>query len=284
MLHNPAGWLRRAKQLGVAVPALNFHNLEVLQGILLAASDERSPVILQTSPGSAKYMGIGYAAACARTGAQELGVAAALQIDHCLQFDMLVKCLRAGYTALMVETGHLGYDENVAFMRRVVEMAHAADVCVEGELGRIGGTEDDMTHEQQALTVPQEAARYVADTGVDYLAVAIGTAHGVYKGEPHVDLARLSDIAALIDLPLVLHGASGVPDETVRRAIGLGIAKVNVATDLKIPLAQAIKDVFAKDAGEDDPRVYMGAGREAVRAAARQKIRLCGATNLVDRL
>ncbi len=286
MLHNPISWLKRAQELGVAVPALNIHNLEVLQGALLAAADERSPVIIQTSPGSLKYMGLPYVVAAVKAGAESLGVPVALQMDHCVEFETIIQCIRAGYTSVMVETGHLSYKDNVALMRKVVEIAHSVGVMVEGELGRIGGTEDHLTvNERDAtFTVPEEARDYVDRTGIDILAVAIGTAHGVYKGEPKLDFDRLQAIRERVALPLVLHGASGVPEASIKKSLTLGISKINIATDLKTPLAAAIKEVFAFEPDEEDPRVYMGAGREAVRKMAREKIQLFGAAGLLDRL
>ena len=186
----------------------------------------------------------------------------------------------------MIDTAHLPYDENVAMVRKVVEMAHANGIAVEGELGRIGGTEDDLsTDEREAtFTVPSEALDFVSRTGLDMLAIAIGTAHGEYKGEPKLDFERLTAIRNVVDVPLILHGASGVPDWQIKESLSRGIAKINIATELKIPMAKAIQDTFAAKPTENDPRKYMGNAKKAVTEVVRQKIRLCGGTNLANYL
>jgi ketose-bisphosphate aldolase len=172
---------------------------------------------------------------------------------------------------------HLEYKENVELVKSVVKMTHAVGVQVEGEIGKIGGVEDDMfvNETDASFTIPSEAVMFANETGVDSLAVAIGTAHGMYKGEPKLDFNRIAEIEALVDIPLVLHGASGVPDDSVRKAIELGMAKINIATELKNPMAEAIRKVL-NNLEENDPRNYMGAGREAVKAVVKEKIRLCG--------
>ena len=174
----------------------------------------------------------------------------------------------------------------MALVKKVVEVAKAAGVAVEAELGQIGGTEDQLTvsEREATFTVPEEARDFVAATGIDTLAIAIGTAHGEYKGEPKLDFERLTAIKHLVNVPLVLHGASGVPDESVREAIRRGICKINIATELKIPMARAIQDCFAANPRENDPRHYMGAAKEAVKMVVHDKIRLCGAKGLAERL
>jgi len=202
----------------------------------------------------------------------------ALHLDHATSYQQVVECIRAGYTSVMIDGSKLPYDENVALTRKVVELAHYAGVSVEAELGKVGGTEDDLTVDEReaTFTVPEEAVKFIEDTGVDYLAIAIGTAHGVYKWEPKLDLERLKKIRSMVSVPLVLHGASGVPDDGLRDAIACGINKINLATDLKIPMARAIRDIFMVDPDEDDPRKYLGAAREAVEAVVRDKIRVIG--------
>jgi ketose-bisphosphate aldolase len=199
---------------------------------------------------------------------------------------MIVQCIQNGYSSVMIDGSKLPYDENIALVRKVVELGKSAGVAVEAELGKIGGTEDDMfVNEREAsFTVPEEAKGFVDATGIDFLAIAIGTAHGVYKGEPKLDFERLSDIRKLLDLPLVLHGASGVPDDSVKEAVRRGICKVNIATELKIPMAEAIQECFRNNPKENDPRNYMGAAKKAVKEAARYKIRLCGCSGLIDKL
>ncbi|NLP31320.1 MAG: ketose-bisphosphate aldolase, partial [Clostridiales bacterium] len=260
-LVNPLFFLQQARDKGVAIAAFNVHNLETIQAVVEGAVEERSPVIIQTTPGTLKHAGIPYVAACVKEAARLHDIPIALHVDHCPSFQTIVQCIQHGYTSVMIDGSMLPYDENVALVRKVVETAHYAGVAVEGELGRIGGTEDDMTvdEEDAFFTVPSEARTFVEDTGIDFLAVAIGTAHGIYKGEPKLQYERLSDIRKIVDLPLVLHGASGIQETSIKEAIRRGISKINIATELKIPMADAIQQCFKENPGENDPRNYMGA-------------------------
>ncbi len=259
-----------------AIPAFNIHNLETIQAVVEGAYELQSPVIIQTTPGTLKHAGIEYVAAIVKEAALKYDIPIALHMDHCPSYDTIVKCLRVGYTSVMIDGAHHEYEGNVSLVRSVVKMAHAVNVQVEGEIGKIGGVEDDMfvNEADASFTVPEEARKFVEDTGIDTLAVAIGTAHGMYKGEPKLDFERIKEIQKLVDVPLVLHGASGVPDESVKKAISLGMAKINIATELKNPMAAAIKEVL-KNPEENDPRNYMGAAREAVKNVVKEKIRLC---------
>ena len=287
-LVNPIGFVRAATKLGVAVPAMNIHTLESLQAIVLAANELRSPMIIQVSPGALAHFGLKTAVAIARAQARDSDVPLALHMDHCQSFEVLCQCLREGFTSLMVDSSKMDYAANVLVTRRVADMARCVDVCVEGELGRIGGVEDDLTLDarEASMTVPDEAARYVSQTGIDMLAVAIGTAHGVYRGEPELDMPRLSAIREAVEdnVPLVLHGASGVTPSQLTDAISRGIAKVNIATDLRIPLTEGIERSITDNPGECDPRRYMGEGRQLVKLMAMDKIRGFGAVGLADRL
>ncbi|MGI5851382.1 MAG: class II fructose-1,6-bisphosphate aldolase [Caldicoprobacterales bacterium] len=277
-LVNPMKMIEDAQREGYAIAAFNVYNLETIQAVVEAAWEESSPVIIQTTPGSLEHAGIPYVAACVKTAAELYDIPVCLHLDHCESFDIIMHCIRAGYTSVMIDGSKLPYDENVTIVKKVVDIARRVDVAVEGEIGRIGGTEDDMTTDERdaALTVPEEAWDFARATGVDTLAVAIGTAHGLYKGEPKLDFERLSAINDRLGIPLVLHGGSGVPDGAVRESIRRGICKVNIATELKVPMANAIQGVFAANPRENDPRKYMGAAKEAVKEAARTKIRLCG--------
>ena len=285
-LVNPMGFIHKARERGCAIASFNVHNLETIQAVAEGAALENCPVIIQTTPGTLKHAGIGYVAAIVKEAARLYDIPMALHVDHCTSFETIVQCMCAGYTSLMIDTAHLPYDENVAMVRKVVEMAHANGIAVEGELGRIGGTEDDLsTDEREATcTVPSEALDFVSRTGLDMLAIAIGTAHGEYKGEPKLDFERLTAIRNVVDVPLILHGASGVPDWQIKESLSRGIAKINIATELKIPMAKAIQDTFAAKPTENDPRKYMGNAKKAVTEVVRQKIRLCGGTNLADYL
>lgn len=285
-LVNPMGFIQKAQERGVAIASFNVHNLETIQAVAEGAALENCPVIIQTTPGTLKHAGIGYVAAIVKQAAREYDVPIALHVDHCTSFETIIQCIRGGYTSVMIDTAHLPYEENVAMVRKVVEIAHAAGVAVEGELGRIGGTEDllQVDAREAAFTVPSEAKDFVERTGIDMLAIAIGTAHGEYRGEPKLDFDRLSAIRKVVDIPLILHGASGVPDQQIRESLHRGISKINIATELKIPMAAAIQDTFSRNPKENDPRKYMGNAKNAVTEVVRQKIRLCGGTNLADYL
>jgi tagatose bisphosphate family class II aldolase len=283
-LVNPLKFISKAREKGAAIAAFNVHNLETIQAVAEAAFEERAPVMIQTTPGTLKHAGIPYVAACVKVASELYDIPIALHVDHCPSYKTIVQCIRSGYTSVMIDGAALPYEENVALVKKVVELAHSCGVAVEGEIGRIGGTEDDLTLDEReaAFTVPVEAKAFAAATGIDTLAIAIGTAHGVYKGEPRLDFDRLDAISKTVGLPLVLHGASGVPDDSIERAIKGGICKINIATELKIPMADAIQEVFRKKPDENDPRNYMGAAKQAVKEVARRKIRLCGASGLAD--
>jgi len=285
-LVNPLYFLDKAREKGIAIAAFNVHNLETIQAVVEGAAEEKSPVIIQTTPGTLKHAGIPYVAACVKEAGRLYDIPIALHVDHCPSYQTIVQCIQHGYTSIMIDGSMLPYDENVALVKKVVETAHYAGVAVEGELGRIGGTEDDMVVEDENafFTVPSEAKAFVEDTGIDFLAVAIGTAHGIYKGEPKLQFERLSEIRKTVDVPLVLHGASGVSEASIKEAIRRGITKINIATELKIPMAEAIKRSFADNPRENDPRNYMGAAKKAVKKAVREKIQMCGSSGFADEL
>ncbi|EMT39411.1 fructose-1,6-bisphosphate aldolase, class II, various bacterial and amitochondriate protist [Thermoanaerobacter thermohydrosulfuricus WC1] len=277
-LVNTKKMLEDAKKNKYAVGAFNVHNLETLKAVAKAAYEMRSPLILQTTPGTIKHAGEDYIAAMAKVASEKYDIPIALHLDHGNSFDLVVKCIRAGYTSVMIDGSELSYEQNVELTKKVVEVAHAAGVTVEAELGSIVGVEDDMyvKEDKSAFTDPKMAADFVEKTGVDSLAIAIGTAHGMYKGEVKLDFERLKEIASLVDIPLVLHGASGVPDELVKKAIALGICKLNIATELKIPFANAIKEVFKNNPDESDPRKFLAPGEKAIEEVVKEKIKLFG--------
>jgi tagatose bisphosphate family class II aldolase len=285
-LVNPMNFIKKAQQKKVAIAAFNVHNMETIQAVIEGAAEERSPVIIQTTPGTLKHAGIPDVAAMVKAEAELYNIPIALHVDHCTSFETIIRCIRYGYTSVMIDGAHLPYEENVALVRKIVEIAHFADIAVEAELGKIGGTEDDLTLDEReaTFTVPKEAETFVKATGIDTLAIAIGTAHGMYKGEPKLDFERLSSIRELLDLPLVLHGASGVPNDSIKEAVRRGICKINIATELKLPMALAIQECFRKNPGESDPRKYMGAAKQAVKRVVKDKIRLCGTSGLADEL
>lgn len=269
---------RAAAEGGYAVGAFNLNNMEILQAVIAAAEEERSPVILQASQGGLKYAGIDYIAAMARVAAENASVPVALNLDHGTSFEQAMVCIRKGFSAVMIDGSQLPFEENASLVKRVVDVAHSVGVSVEAELGKIGGTEDDIVvaDEDAAMTNPDEAAEFVRRAQPDLLAVAIGTAHGVYKGEPRIDFKRLEEIKKRVDIPLVLHGASGVPDEAIRRACQLGISKINIDTELRVAFTQAVRNVLEAAPAEIDPRKILGPAREAMQKVVREKMRLFG--------
>lgn len=265
---------------GYAVGQFNINNLEFTQAIVEVANEEGAPVILGASEGAIKYMGIEYTAAIARAAAEMSKVPVILHLDHGGSFDMVMKCLRHGWTSIMIDGSHHPYAQNLALTKKVVEACHALGVHVEGELGRIGGVEDDLTVDarEAALVQPQEARDFVRDAGIDALAPAIGSAHGHYQGKPELAFGRLREVRDVTGVPLVLHGGTGIPDEDIRQAISLGVSKINVNTENQSAFTDAIRAVFEKDKKVYDPRKFLGPAREAIKDAVRAKIRLFGST------
>lgn len=272
--------LKKAEEGGYAVGAFNCNNMEIVQAIIAAAEAEKSPVIMQASQGAIKYAGIDYITGMARVAAENASVPVALHLDHGTSFEQVMMCIRKGFSSVMIDGSKLPFEENVELTKRVVAVARAVGVSVEAELGKIGGTEDDIhVDDKDALfTNPSEAKEFVERTGVDALAVAIGTAHGQYKGVPELDFPRLEKIRSLVNIPIVLHGSSGVPDDAIEKAIKLGVRKVNIDTNIREAFVQACRDVLNKDAREIDPRKVLGPAREAATAIIREKIRLFGSS------
>lgn len=282
-LVSPTSLLIEARKQGYAVVAFNIHTLEMLQAVAAAAQECRAPVILQTTVGTVKHLGAEYIAAMAKVAAASVDVPVALHLDHCQDFELIVQCMRAGYTSVMIDQSMHPFERNVDMTRKVVEVARALNVNVEAELGKVGGVEDDIRVEDHAATLadPEECGRFVELTGVPTLAPAIGTAHGIYKGEPNIAFDRIEAIAKRVDVPLVLHGGSGIPAAQVKRCVSLGMAKMNVATELKNAFSLSIQQSFAADPTALDPRSYMTTAKEAVKRLAMEKITLCGSAGRI---
>lgn len=270
--------LQQARKEGYGICAFNVHTLEMLQGVVEAAEETKSPLILQTTVGTVKHLGPDYVAAAAKVAADRSSIPIALHLDHCTEMDVIVQCIRAGYTSVMIDASMHPFAENVRQTKEVVRMAKAIGINVEAELGKVGGVEDDIVvSEDDALMAdPDECALFLEETGVTTLAPAIGTAHGIYKGDPNIDFKRIEIIASKVDVPLVLHGGSGIPEEQVKRCVSLGMAKMNVATEIRIVFSDAIKAVFAENPNENDPRKYMIPAKQALKKAAIEKMRLSG--------
>lgn len=269
--------IQRAKAGGYAVPALNAENLEMVQAIVEAAEELKSPVMIQTTPSTVKYLTLDEAYAMVHTAAEKASVPVCLHLDHCESFDGVMSAIKSGYSSVMIDGSKLPYEENISVSRKCVEAAHAMGIPVEAELGTVGGKEDGHSADI-AYTDPDMAEDFAARCGIDMFAVAIGTAHGFYKGEPRLDFDLLERIKARLDMPLVLHGGSGIPDSMIRRTIELGICKVNFATELRAAATAAVREAL-KDESIIDPKKYLGRARDAVRELSMQKIKLCGSDN-----
>ncbi|SHJ16645.1 tagatose-bisphosphate aldolase catalytic subunit [Clostridium cavendishii DSM 21758] len=273
--------LLKAQKEGYAVPAFNIHNLETFQVVVETAAEMKSPVIIAGTPSTIEYAGGDYIVNMAQVAARKYDIPIAIHLDHFEKVDEIKHYIDEGFRSSMIDASHEGYEENIEIVKEVVAYAHKYDATVEAELGRLGGQEDDLVvDEKDAMyTNPKQAKDFVEKTGIDSLAIAIGTAHGLYKGEAKLDFDRLAEIRKEVSVPLVLHGASDVPDELVKKAISLGICKVNVATDLKIPFSDAVKKYFNENPKANDPRKYMTPGKKAMKEIVKHKILVCGSND-----
>ena len=290
---------RKAYEGGYAVGAFNVNNMEIVQGITEAAAEVKAPVILQVSRGARAYANHTYLVKLVEAAEQETGLPIALHLDHGDSFELCKSCIDGGFTSVMIDGSSKSFEDNIALTRQVVEYAHAHGVVVEAELGKLAGVEDNIKVDARSATFtdPDEAAEFVERTGVDSLAIAIGTSHGAYKfkGEPYLDFERLKTIHKLIpDTPLVLHGAStvlkefvdkcnqyggnipgaqGVPEAMITEAAKYGICKVNIDTDLRLAMTAEVRKFIAENPAEFDPRKYLGPGRDAIQAMVQHKIK-----------
>lgn len=264
----------RHREAGKALLAANFYNTETLQAVLRAAAAVKCEVILQTSPSTLEYLGIPVAAAMARATADLLGVRAWLHLDHATDPGMIRQCLEAGYDSVMIDASEKALAENERITRQIVEEAHRHGAAVEAELGYIPklGQKEVTT---EGFTDPDQAAAFVAATGVDLLAVAIGTAHGFYRGEPKLDFERLSAIRRRVEVPLVLHGGSQLLPEVWREAIRRGVCKINFATDIKDTFMRSLKATLTAS-NEIDLRKVFPKATQAATALVAEKLRICG--------
>lgn len=281
MLISTKEMLLKAQREGYAVPAFNIHNLETVRAVVEVAEELRSPLIIAGTPGTFKFSGCEYMEAIIETASDIASVPIAMHLDHHEDIEDIKHLIRLGCKSVMIDGSHKPLEENISITKEVVEYAHKYDCTVEAELGILGGQEDnlDVSLKDAKYTKPNQASEFVERTGVDSLAIAIGTAHGLYKEEPKLRFDILEKVKELVDVPLVLHGASGVPSEQVKKAISLGICKVNIATELKIPFADAVKKHFNNNPEVNDPRKYLTPGVEAMKEVVREKIMMCGSNN-----
>jgi len=291
-----------ARKEGYAVPALNVQNLESLTAVAEAAVEENSPVILAITPSVIKYAGMPYISGLARTAAQLSSVPISIHLDHGEDYETITKCVESGFSSVMIDGSFLKYEENIAITKKVVAVAHPKGVSVEAELGKLAGIEERSVEEKEAiLTDPDTAKDFVEKTGVDTLAVAIGTSHGAYKfkSESKLDIERLRIISQKVSIPLVLHGASsvpqwliekatkfgatlgnakGIPETEIKKAISLGIAKVNVDTDLRLAFIGSVREALTNSPKEFDPRKILGPAKATMKEIAKSKMQLFGSS------
>lgn len=277
MLVTAKEMLQKAREGKYAIGAFNVENMEMVMAVLAAAEAKNSPVIMQTTPGTIKYAGVDYYYANVAAAAKRSSVPVVMHLDHGDSFQRAMAAYRAGYTSIMIDGSKLPFEGNIDLTKRVVDACHPGDVYVEGELGKVGGKEDDLEgDDDNPYTDPEEAKIFVEKTGVDYLAIGVGTAHGVYKGIPKVNTDLIATIHDMVEVPLVLHGTSGVPDEQVITAVKNGICKVNYATDLRIAFTRGAKEFMAEHPEAFDPKKYSKQGMAEVQKYVEQKIEVCG--------
>ena len=274
--------IRDRQKGGYAVGAFNVENMEMVMAVIAAAEELRAPLMLQTTPSTIKYAGLDMYLANVKAAAERASVPVCLHLDHGDSFDLAMRALRTGYTSIMIDGSHNVFEENIAVTKAVADACRPSGIPVEAELGKVGGKEDDLDGgEGNGYTDPLEAKEFVERTGVTSLAVAIGTAHGVYKGVPKLDLDRLAEIRKVVDIPLVLHGASGLSEEAVVESIKRGICKVNFATELRIAYTDGVKEFLAANPDAFDPKKYGKVAMEHVKAIVETRMKMCGCTDRV---
>ncbi len=268
--------LLKAQKEVYAVGAFNVENIEMILAVIEVAEQMKSPVILQATPSTTKYLGVKQLYANIKAVAEGARVPVAIHLDHGNSFALAMEAFREGFSSIMIDGSHESFEANINLTKSVVAVCHSANIPVEAELGKVGGKEDDLDGGLGGYTDPSQAKIFVERTQVDSLAVAIGTAHGVYQGEPKLDLQRLAEIQQKVTVPLVLHGTSGVADDTVRECIKRGICKVNYATDLRIAFTKGVTEILSSNPNTIDPKKYGLAGKEEVKKYVMSKIKVVG--------
>ncbi len=274
--------LKKAQKGRYAVGAFNANNMEIIQAIIETAEEEKAPAILQASQGAIEYAGLDNIVAMVKVMAEKVTVPIALHLDHGTDYYQNIKCLRAGFTSLMFDGSKLPFEENVKITKKVVEIAHTCDIPVEAELGQIGkmGDSDEpgvaLEKVKETMADPYEAAKFVELTKIDFLAAAVGTIHGCRTPFAKLDIPRIEKIRELTDVPLVLHGASGVNDEEVRKGISAGICKINIDTRIRMIFTEKIRELIKINPQEIDPRKLLGPAREVAKEVIRERMRVFG--------
>lgn len=271
--------LKEAREGGYAVAAFNIENMEMVKAIVAGAEELNAPVILQVSQSTSKYGSLETYVALVAVEAAKTSIPVALHLDHGTSFEIAEAAINAGFTAVMIDGSKLSYEENLDLTKRVVDLAKAKGVVVEGELGKVGGKEGDVITDEDTNTDPAQAKEFVEKTGVDSLAVAIGTSHGFYVGTPVLDKERVAQLKEATEAPLVMHGASGLSEEDVRDCASRGIAKVNFATELRVAYTDAMRKLLSENPDIYDPKKPGKAGMDAVKEIVKSRIIMCGSEN-----
>lgn len=272
--------LEKGKEKGYAVGQFNINNLEYIQAILQAAEEEKSPVILGVSEGAGKYMGgFNVVVAMVKSLMEAYGttVPVAIHLDHGSSFEKCAQAIHAGFTSVMIDASHGPIEENVATTSKVVELAHIHGVSVEAEVGTVGGEEDGVIGGIQYADL-EECKTLVKEAGIDCLAPALGSVHGEYQGEPNLGFKEMEEILHAVNVPLVLHGGTGIPTNDIQKAISLGTAKINVNTENQLAQAKAVRETLAAKPNLYDPRKYLGPGTEAIKETVKGKMREFGSS------
>lgn len=275
MVVSSARLMKRAEKENYAIPAFNIDNLESAMAVSEIMHEMRTPVIVQMIPRTLNYGGIAIYPAMMRELMADCPVDYALHLDHGSSLSLAKKCVAGGFSSVMFDGSLMPFEDNVKFTKEVTDFALPMDVSVEGELGTIGGKEEGDTDLEASYTKVSEAEEFVRRTNVSTLAIGVGTAHGVYKGTPHINVKRIKEIHAAIGTPLVLHGASGLSDEVLKDCIASGITKINFATELRQAYTNGIKAEFAKDPEVFDPKIYMRGAIDNIKEVLRHKINIC---------
>lgn len=275
MVVSSARLMKRAEKENYAIPAFNIDNLESAMAVSEIMHEMRTPVIVQMIPRTLNYGGIAIYPAMMRELMADCQVDYALHLDHGSSLSLAKKCVAGGFSSVMFDGSAMSFEDNVKFTKEVSDFALPMDVSVEGELGTIGGKEEGDTDLEASYTKVSEASEFVRRTNVSTLAIGVGTAHGVYKGTPHINVQRIKEIHSAIDTPLVLHGASGLSDEVLKECIAAGITKINFATELRQAYTKGIKAEFAKDPDIFDPKIYMRGAIDNIKEVLRHKINIC---------
>ncbi len=274
--------LKEAQEGRYAVGAFNANNLEIVQAIIEVAEEEKAPVILQASQGAIKYAGLQYIVAMVKVASEKATIPVALHLDHGTDYYQNIRCLRAGFTSLMFDGSKLPFEENLRLTKMVTDMAHACEVPVEGEIGQIGKMSDSdepgvaIEKTKELMAKPDEAEEFVKQTQLDSLAAAVGTIHGCRTPFAKLDIARIEEIRRRTGVPLVLHGASGVNDEEVKKGIAAGICKINIDTRIRMAFVNKIREVLKEKPQEIDPRKVLGPAKDAAKEVIRDRIRVFG--------